>query len=450
MNVNDTFRRLSRHWRLMVVCVLLPPLVVVAVGLLAAPSYTATARLVVTASNPGTDTEADAVMNRATGIATSTAVVGQALGSLPVSQRIPISQAIPEISVVRLGSSPVVDVTVTDGDPARATALAAAIGPRVVDMINSQGSQGATQLVAALSAQRGQLLDRRQQLARQLTADTSSGNQADVAAQLSSLDQQLSDLGASIGQAQSSNLSTSSAAMISLPGAAVGSANHIASDAALALVLGILAGVVLAAGIELVVPHVVDARTYAREIDVAYLGRARLDADDPEGEGADHEDIEVDEEGVGDDPLLPTLLAHAAERHGADAVLLVGPVEPTELAGLARRLDATMPGLRNDVVAETTTNGAGPPSTGAGGLALRTSPPRTSASPKSIRVRTLDDADGGHGGHETPAAGATLVVVLPDRARYRDLETVRDLKRATGWPLIGTIAAVRRSPRAHR
>lgn len=451
MNVNDTFRRLSRYWRLMVVCALLPPLVVVVVGLVAAPSYTATARVVVSASNPGTDTEADAVMNRATGIATSTAVVSQALGSLPVSQRAPLDQVIPEISVVRLGSSPVVDVMVTDPDPARATALAAAIGPRVVNMINSQGSQGASQLVAALSAQRDQLLDRRQQLARQLTTDSDSRTQADVSAQLSSLDQQLSDLGSSIGQAQSSSLSTSSAGVISMPAGAVRAAGHTASDAALALVLGVLAGVVLAAGIEFVVPRVVDARTYAREIEIAYLGQAQLDdpdSDDADREGTDREGTDVEEAWALDDPLLPTLLAQAAERNLAGTVLLVGPVGPAALAGLARRLDGRLPRRRpGDLATGTTSNGVVEHfAAGEGGLALRTSPQRTSASTAEIQVRTVDDTDATLDDNATLTLSAALVLVLPDRARYRDLDPVRDLERTTGWPLIAAIAGVRRRP----
>lgn len=441
MNVNDTLRRLSRHWRLVVVCALLPPLVVLVAGLLAAPSYTATARLVVSASNPGTDTEADAVMNRATGVATSAAIVNQAVATLPPYQRLPLAQAIPEISVVRLGSSPVVDVTVTDRDPARAAALSAAIGPRVISMINSQGSQGAAQLVAALSAQRDQLLDRRQQLARQLTDNP--GNQADVSAQLSSLDQQLSDIGSSIGQAQSSSLSTSSAAVISLPPGAERAANHVASDAGLALVLGALVGVVAAAAIEFVVPRVVDARTYAREIEVAYLGATQID--DPDGEDSEGEGAEVEETGTLDDPLLPTLLAQVADRHLVDTVLLVGPVEPTDLAGLARRLDDTLPRHRRDDVAPARTSANEHSPTGVGGLALRVDPSRTATSKAVLQVRTFDDTDTTDGDRMPLTPGAALVMVLPDRARYRDLDPVRDLERTTGWPLVAVIAAERRT-----
>ena len=455
MNVNDALQRLWRHRLLLVLCALLPPLVVLIVGLVVPSTYAATTRLVISASNPGTDTEADAVMNRATGVATSTAVVGQALDSLPASQRAPVAEVIPEISVVRLGSSPVVDVTVIDRDPARAAALATALGPRVVSMINSQGSQGAAQLVAALSAQRDQLIDRRQQLARQLTASAGSGASADVSAQLSSLDQQLSDLGASIGQAQSSNLSTSSAAVISTPSGAVRAPTHLASDAALALVLGVLAGVVVAAGVEFVTPRVVDARTYAREIDVAYLGRAHLDADvagEADGEGTDREGADVDGTGALDDPLLPTMLAQSAERNLADAVLLVGPIEPAALAGLARRLDGRLARRRLGASAKTTSsNGVGGHSTAdGGGLALRTSPQRTRASAEAVHVRTLDDTDATEDGRAALTPNAALVVVLPDRARYRDLDEVRDLERATGWPLIAVIAGVRRSPEADR
>ena len=115
--MNDAFVRIVvAHWRLLVVTFL------IAVGGAfyltgSQPArFVSTVRIESTTTAFGSDTEADSALNRVSGIATSRSVVQRALTAAKLTALDPDTVARDDVSVQRIGTSAVFDVTVTDRD----------------------------------------------------------------------------------------------------------------------------------------------------------------------------------------------------------------------------------------------------------------------------------------------------------------------------------------------
>lgn len=447
MEVNEVLVRVLRgHWRLLLVCLVLPAIVVAAAGFLAHPGYAATARFQASSSSPGSDTEADAVLNRVKGIATSPAVLGQALHEDNITTR-GVEATAQEVDIARLGSSAVFDLTVTDADPALATTLAARLANDTVNFLN--GVRGpSSKLVNDLTDSQNQLLAQRQQVAPRLALSTDPVLTANLSAQVAGIDQQLSQISSSLGQLQYSGASGASAVLISPAGPAVPPASKIVTDIGLAVVVGLVAGLMLAAILEVVRPRVADGRAFSREISAPLLGRLASSVG-----GA--RDVEVRTIG----PELVVGLRVAAERAGVDSVVLVGPGQPHRLGSLARELDATATPQIEPTPPHGDQSTLGPDGGGRPSPHPRVLPPDGAGANGSghlhggavtvldrswqvpgrpaqrLLVTAIHELAETTGGTTTPA----LVPVIPDLASYREVRRITDLAGATGWPVLGVI-----------
>jgi len=428
MEINEILLRLLRgHWKLLLVAFVVPVLAVgVVVG--ATPrTYAAWARIQAGTSLPGSDTEADALLNRVKGVATSDAILRSALASARITGR-DLRTLANQVDVNRLGSSDVFDVSVADREQAVATTLTQALTTAVVDFLNSRGENRSLALVQQLETQVNELRDQRQKAATGLTLTHDPSRSADISATISGLDQQLDNLTSTIRQAQLTAAESGTSTIIS-PAVATGATpSSLATDLGLGGLVGLMAGLLLASALEVLRPRAADGRAFARESGVPLLGTLpRPDAEKPDG--------------LVTAPELAVAVRTAITRHDVEQVRLVGPAEPDRLMFLAARLRRALralPGSRlNGVVtparsaripvpvgarACTGTNGIGYPAVAAA---------EPLAAPAMATIRGDSPYAGGRWG---------LLLVVPPLARYDALRHLTELSAATGWPMIGVLA----------
>lgn len=442
MDVVDVLRRLILgHGRLILICVVAPALVVAAVLALSPRQFEASARIQATSKAPQSEVESNAVLDRVEGMATSPEVIEQALQEVGGAGLV-----WPVVGVSRLGSAPVVDITVTDRDPARATVTATALARRVVDLLNSAGNERTGGLERDLAAQQSQLLDQRRQLALRLASSPSSSEVAQLSAELGSVDQELGQVASALREAQVSSATDSSAALLSTPGPATPVPSRAAVDLSLALVLGAVAGVLLAGLWEMVRPATPDGRAFARDASLPWLGRLRPAGASDAGARPDPTTPDDTVPGSPDGVALEigrTLeasgvasLRRAAATAGVDTILLAGPSGAGDLGAVAAALDTQL--RREWRSADTASTPVDLPPNGhtaaRHGVAtdvLTATRPRTSTAPRVRALTAVTD--------DRPPGSAGIALVVPPWAPRRELDDLTTVSVTAGWPLLGVL-----------
>ncbi len=430
MELNEALRRIViGHWKLIVALVVLPVLVVAGLHLSTAPTYSAAARVQASSSPPGSDTEADAVLSRVDGIATSSTVIDQALAQTKTTGRT-ADQIAPEVGVSRLGSSAVFDISVTDRDPKVAVALSGTIARQTVAFLNGTGGFQPNSMLNQLNTQQTTLRAQRTQLAINLALAKDPVQVANLSAQLASLDQELANIASSIQNLQSQTLSNSSAAMISTPTAAAKVASTMSTDLGLAGLAGLIVALLIASILEVLRPRLADARAFARELDAPVLGRLTSPKEAQEARAIARPEVRV-------------ALGRAVDRHLVSMVVLTGPPAAGRLTALAADLRTgltarfTLP-VEAPATQTSTSNGQLP--TLAGDLEARTvtltplREPQTQERPATVHVLAMSELDDGTRGQRVG-----LVAVVPDLTPYAEVRRFNDLLATTGWPLIGVL-----------
>ncbi|MEU1475411.1 hypothetical protein [Streptomyces sp. NPDC005760] len=479
MEFNEALRRVvGGHWRLLVLCVVVPMLVVGALEAGSARMYVSKARVQASATLPTTDVQANAMLSRVRAVTTSGSVVNVALKQAHITDRSP-AQVAHETKVSRLGGSSVFTVKVTDRDPRTAEKLAGAISEQLVDFVNGSGNL----LITQLTDREHSLQSKRLRVAAQLPDAKSATESGQLTAQLGSLDQQILDVQGSLRAAQGAGLGDSTGSLLSSADDAVPVARLSGTDLALSGAVGLVTGLLMVTLIELVRPRVAGQDAFGRELDTPVLGR--LPGSRRRTSGA----------GPGARPVVDTdtvvALRRAAARTGAGTVVLTGPIGDERLAGLAQELEARLAvavgspgtGLRSGRAGGPHT--AGPASKGndgherpggigklsqasgattvrndRGGRGATAVQERSEAREgtavaesrvarvagaarsevHALRVRALHQVDDAADG-----ARHVLVAVEPDLPPYTELRRVRNLAAATGWPVIGVLGDPARS-----
>ncbi|HET6875927.1 MAG TPA: hypothetical protein VFH38_00205 [Jatrophihabitans sp.] len=449
MGINEPFRCIvSGHRRLLAIFVIVPLALVAALTARGTENYVATSRIQATSDTLGSDTEADSVLNHVRGIATSTDTVRRALSDAGVSGRNPVYVADHEIALSRLGSSAVVDIAVTDRSAADARALADALAREVVRVLQGVGSTSSDALLARMHRAEKALLEQRGALVLSLGEARTPSQTANLSAQLSSLDQQLSDLSGAVQQLEVSIATNSSAAVISPAGAAKPASSGLTLRLVLAGIGGLVAGLLVAALLEILRPRLADARAVARELGAPVLGTLVRPAAASRGGRLRRawallrSKLGLRRATPGTAPDAGTVLALRRAAAGAHvgAVALVGAVSADEAARLAGALTKELspaPAARNG---RARTEPA-PSPRGPGGV-LQASRTRTQAATRQIvaspvsaglRVTTVDEI--GAGTDERYG----LLVAARSLMPATELGRVSDLAAATGWPVLGVL-----------
>jgi capsular polysaccharide biosynthesis protein len=461
MDVNEVFQRIViGHLRLLAVCVLLPVAVLLATRPSDSVRYVATARLQASSATIGSTTEADSVLNRVKGIATSTAIIEQARLAAGLGDRDAVSLS-SEISVTLLGSSAITDISVTDRSAATARALSSALASAVVGFISEQGGRQQA-LVSELQANQTQLYGERQSLVAAQARAPAQASSAATTAQLATVDQELADLSATLRQLQVASVSNSSASVISPAYSATRVHTTFWTKITLGVLAGLVAGLLAAALVEVVRPRIADGRSFARELDVPMLGSWR-----PTLTGASRArralwwltrragHVRDRASWAAQHPMGADAETLVAIRRGAAALkvntlLLVGERNSPDVADLARRMTAQLRAEKGALLngraksasigaataADTATSDTATSDTATSDTgALRTFvPPKTAVAVGLLKVLRLTDIE------DLDRDNACALLVIAGRLTlYSRLRWIRDLATTTGWPILGVL-----------
>jgi hypothetical protein len=456
VEANEAMRRVFwRHRWLLIALMLIPVAVVAPLRLNQPKTYAANASIQAQAAAPDADTQVTAIMSRVTAVATSPAIVQDAIKAAGVDRNA-LDVARHEIAVTSLSSSAIVVLTVTDASRPVAIRLGRSLASAVVNVLNGLGTQSSLQL-ASLAQQRVHLDANRASLLAKLAAAqankepaTSAGVQA-LIAELNAVETQISANVSSVQQVLSVSTVNEGAEVISAPAFAISVSRHVAAYCALAGLLGLVVGLLIATIHELARPTIAEPGAGARELSLVLLGDAQLTKDEPTG---------LDED-------LTTRLELAADRLGARTLVLTGPVPSGQLTKLAaylnRNLSAIASTANGDSSARTGNQRPGITPLSAHVLPaaeFRSGPAATDKSPTgsfasvgphalgagpalpSLTVAALPDITL----RARPSIPA-LVLVLPRFAPRAALDQVVDLGVATGWPILGVIGLRQRRRR---
>lgn len=384
MELNDAARRiLGEHWQLIARLTLLGLMVAALMHLGDSTTYTASSRLVLGTDDPKTQSESASIADTAKAIATSPAIVRKALQKGGARGRDPVEVARRDISVESLGASGVLQLSVTDADPA----LAAAIGNALTREVIAARREVTEGELRRVLANVNPVIERLGLQIARLDARSELGPEDD--ARRSSLIQQRTALDSQRFSAMSAAAQQPKPAIISAaspPAAADGSG--VLPDLVLGALLGLILGVAAAGAIETFRPTLVGGAALARELNVPLLGR--LPAVD---------DKRLDEE----TPAVVGRLRLATKAAGVENVGLMDAGHELDLPALAQRFSL---------------NGSNGHSKEQAGNV------------RPFDVRSASLANGSATG---------LVLVSPDSLKKAQLDEVKDLLRVSPGPLLGVL-----------
>jgi capsular polysaccharide biosynthesis protein len=401
MDLQELTRRVVLgHWVLIMVCVVASAGAVITYHLFDTPMYSASTRLVLDAPAPTSGTEATAVADAAKAIATSPTHVIAALKAAGVT-RDPV-KVIPNITLVPLGTSGVLQLTVKDPDAAAAAGIANALAEDLIQTrlaVSPAAHKAAldaqiktvTDQIAALNVEITSLKDQLKNLAVDPANPQATAVKAQILAdritfddnEISTLTQQLIHLDSersSLGSASDTTPSIIDMATV----ADKADPSRLPIDLALALVIGSVLGVGISAAKETFKPTLASGDAVAKALDAPILGWL------------------PDEAGT-----LPIRLRMAATASEVRAVELIGIGDATDLSALARSL-------------------RGPLSQGQG-------------EGKGVAIFAIDDAPARYRNGQAPPSG--FVLVTPERISKTALAPVQELITISGRPLLGLIAS---------
>jgi capsular polysaccharide biosynthesis protein len=434
MELNDAFHRIFRQHLLVILLVVAVCVTGAAVlGLGEKPSYTASTRLVLDTQDPQSSTGSTVIGDTAKAIATSPVEVSAALSQAHIADRNPTEVA-KHVSVSPLGTSGVLQLSVTDSKPAYARALANALAEQVIRTRSTVNTRRIDQISADLDG-RIRVLNQRiaaadaavDQFNRQLAAGQTGTAAARLRSQIDS-ESRLRDFDAEqrgvLVSERLGLLSTDAlrpqASVISratLPRHA--DASRRVPDLMLGLLLGLILGVGAAALIETFKPTLHGAEMLAREFGTSYIGTIPANA----GEG---------EADLGAEPIT-LVLRLAAERAGVRSVNLLAAVRDPGLTAAAANLEAAVNGISGPEADPSEPVTAGGTQRYLPRKLERYEPP--APSPLPLRVRTF--------GIDFPAsrngAPSGVVLVAPRSLRRSRVLEVKHLLSVMPVPVLGLI-----------
>lgn len=387
MTIDEAVHRVVRqHWVLIAVFIALPTVLTLVLSSRSADVYQAVGRVQLGRQLANSAVEADAMSQRALGIATSQGVVQVALDKAGLREN-PAVFARGQIQVERVGVSPVVEISVTDTSAQRAAIMAKSITHDVIQFSNLGDRQQAQGRKAELQKQISAVNEQRVKLIGRLKS-ASPGDVLVLQAQLSGMiasqteyQRQLSELDlAAITDATAVLLDPVRTPTVPVP-------SDVAQRTVLAMLIGTLLGLGAAATLETFRPTLGSPGAIAEALGTTHVG------DIPDRDLASRPSVEAISE-------IADRLALLGHRHKAERAFL-GPVRETD-----------------DIFCRLIAESLGP---GRPGTEHR------------LRCAVLDD------GWVEPTEHPAAVVLTPHRIRVKELRPIMRLITSLGWPLIGLV-----------
>jgi capsular polysaccharide biosynthesis protein len=403
-------RIFGRHRKLIAALVLAGLLAGLAIHLDDAPQYSASARLVLDTSDPEDQAQSGVIADTTRAIASGPSLIRNALEKIGV-RRDATELAKRHVRVQALGSSGVMQLSVTDPDPKVAVALANAIAAAVIRTRLQVTSGEAATAVRSLDQQ----LTRLQQEISDLDARIDQAGGAAGSGQLvrrrEAIAQRMSQLESERASVETTRALRPRAAVLDpasppaqqLPGRRL-------PDLVLGGLLGLLLGVGAAALVESLRPTLVGRTAIARGTEAPVLAEL---VGPPQRRGNRHGWVAAD-------------VAEAAMH--VELVAVAAGVQQVRLMALDRQVDlSNLVQILGDSLKTATVQQADMPT------ARRRRPgARAGLEPEAVQP----EGEGGRIG---------LVLVAPTVLKLADLDPVKDFLTISGWPLLGVI--VYQSPR---
>jgi capsular polysaccharide biosynthesis protein len=317
----------KRQWAIILLFILIGVAVPLAIDRLNGTEYVASARIDLGVPTT-TGQESTAMADGVQGLATSDNVLATAVKQAHVQRDIPQMLIQQLVQVTPVGSSSVVDITVTDPDPRAAAVMANSLASQVVRSRDQAAYGSAQALLGQLQRQEATL---NQQIAAVVAAAKQTSfalpglqqQQSDLVAQRTAIDQQIQSLAQTLATAQHPQVINNSAPL----------GTRVPSDLKtlipLGALLGLFLGVAVAATREAVRPTL-DESALARHLGVPLLGQLpRRSKDAPPV-----------------DPWLASYVGAAADAAGVRTIQLI-PVgrRPADVTALAAALDEAVDGV---------------------------------------------------------------------------------------------------------
>lgn len=375
------------------------------------PLYAARVRIEISGFTPRSATEASVLSSKAQAIATSRSVVDDAILAAG-AQRLPTELAQRRIRVSSLGTSNVVRLTVTDRDPVVAAKLANSLAGLLIDNWDPETRERFRETLAELDARSeaiaGDIARIDADVAKLLatTGPVEPGREIPALTAALAVRADFAARAAAVEQQRSLLVSTETSyppprVLDSATAPTVPEASGEVQDLALATLVGLVLGIVVATTLETFWPRIHDPRLQAEALGAPYLGEFRRLG------------TVVHPEDLGG---LVARMKDAARLNGVQLVSLV------VVGDLARKVK-----LRTAIVDELRSY--------AKRVDLRLSPLHHAPQPEAA-VKPL-----GERGRSTPNA-IGLAVLSSNKVRRQDLEAVDQLRRTHGSTVIGVASIV--------
>lgn len=467
VEIDEVAARVIRsYWLLLLIMLVVPVLVVGMVLKGKPPAYTAQTRLdassKVTDAAPG-DAGVSVVVSQVKAFATSHNMLSAVIRAQHVA-RDPQKVA-KKVQVNGLGTSTVVELTVSDSDPAVARKLTDALGDAVTAEINKSNQGALTAQIAGIDKQIAKAQKRLGTVNRTVINNpfnVSAANEKDrLAGEIADLRADRTDLR---GQ-----LATAGRASVVQPAVLQPRQDPAVMMSVLAGLVGLIGGILIAVVIEILRPTVPGAHRVARRLGVPLLGRADRGADQLADTGrrirlaAKRENLtQVALVSTGRGAVPVDLVSRVAAAVYGDSTMVVRSAPPTigalDDAAAADPYhpdapdgldDATEPQRRHAGGEHTNGNGYGGGAGARGTTIIRTGTAlmvkrsqrvdtvaEQAAARALCHVHSFEDIDPGA---DTENVG--IVAVAGPVTKLSALQSVRDLVAASGWPLLGVVAS---------
>ena len=341
MELNEAIRRVFvQHWRLIVLTTIACIAIAALLSVRQSTAYSASTTFVLDAADPTSSAESVVIGDTAQAIATSPAQITAALTAANLTGR-NSNQVAKNVTVTPLGASGVLKLSVQEGSPADARALANALTARVIATRNQIDNARIKQVFTTIDnriagvnkqilAQNAAIADLNRQLSLHPTGQTAANLQLKISSLTQTRDLTVQQKGV-LQSEESSLLATNAtrpqANFIShAQEPSHADASPAMPDIALGALLGLVLGTGLAALIETLRPRFLGGDVLARELEMAHLGTIPATAGDPSA-------------GWSPEPIA-LVLRLAAERAGVRNVSLLATERQSDLGVVAKRIEA--------------------------------------------------------------------------------------------------------------
>jgi capsular polysaccharide biosynthesis protein len=304
MTVEEMFRRIVRgHLAVILVCTLLPIAVAIAVHLNRPTLTLASVRVQVISGSPKSAVEAEGISSRVLALATTPSLLGSALKDAGVQRNV-ADFAAAHVAAQRLGESSIVEISVTDRDPAAAGRVVVALSAKIATFMNTADRAEFNAARSKLDKDVAAATRNRDQLTARLRGTADLNARAYLQTQIQSADQLLGQLTSQRATLVIGDATRDVVVPIGTTPATSKVQSALLPQAALALLFGLVLGLTAAAVLETFRPRVSSVRALARMLQAPVLGKST-------------EEIES----------LRNTMALAARRQGVDAVVLMSAEE---------------------------------------------------------------------------------------------------------------------------